>query len=128
MILFLEETKCSSEDLMAYNKRFWKGAETITLHATDVVQGLGILWNPNLLNVSNFLASRNTLPANFHVMGTSVRGVIMNVYNPFQLAHKPSFLEEIRTMGERVEQGHWILGGDFNIIRSLEEKKGGIKP
>ena len=27
----------------------------------------------------------------------------------------------------RVGQGHWILGGDFNIIRSLEEEKGGIR-
>ena len=56
-----------------------------------------------------------------------MRGVITNVYGPFQLAHKPVLLEEICTMGERVGQGHWILGGDFNIIRSLEEKKRGIR-
>lgn len=51
----------------------------------------------------------------------------MNVYDSFQLARKLTFLEEIYTMGERVGQCHWILGGDFNIIMSLEEKMGGIR-
>ena len=100
----------------------------MALDAIGAAGGLGILWNPNLVSLSNFSASRNTQSANFLIQGTSMRGVIMNVYNPFQLAHKPVFLKEIRTMGERLGQGHWILGGDFNIIRSLDEKKGGSEP
>lgn len=30
-------------------------------------------------------------------------------------------------MGDWVGQDHWLMGGDFNLIRSLEEKKGGTK-
>lgn len=30
-------------------------------------------------------------------------------------------------MEKWVGQDHWLMGGDFNIIRSLEEKKGGIR-
>jgi hypothetical protein len=26
-----------------------------------------------------------------------------------------------------VGKDHWIIGGDFNLIRSLDEKKGGIR-
>lgn len=85
-ILFLQETKCSSEELRNYGKSFWKGAETMALDANGAAGGLGILSNPNLVNISNVLASRNMLSACFHILGTLVRGVLTNVYSPFQLA------------------------------------------
>lgn len=44
-ILFLQETKCGSEDLDSYNKRFWKGIEIMALDAVGVARGLGIIWN-----------------------------------------------------------------------------------
>ena len=99
-IFFLQETKCSSEDLVNFGKHFWKGAKIMALDATRVAGGLGILWNPNLVSISNFAASRNMLSACFHVLGTSVRGVITNVYGPFQLVRKPTFLEEFRSISD----------------------------
>lgn len=84
--VFLQETKCSSEELRNYNKCFWKGAETMALDANGAASGLGILWNPNKLNITNFVASRNMLSTCFHIFDTSVRGIITNVYGPFQLA------------------------------------------
>ena len=124
--LFLQETKCSSEELVAFNKWFWKGADTMAFNAIGAARGLGILWNPNLVSLSNFSASQNMVSSNFNVLGTSIQGVITNPYGPFQLTNKPTFLEEIHSMSERVEQGHWILQGKCNLIRSLERKKGGI--
>jgi hypothetical protein len=58
---------------------------------------------------------------------TKVKGVVSNVYGPFQPSKKTSFLEEIQQSREQVGQGHWIIGGDFNLIHSLEEKKGGVR-
>ena len=66
-ILFLQETKCSGEDLMAYGKRFWKGAETMALDAMGVAGGMGILWDPKLVSLCNFLASRNLLTVDLHI-------------------------------------------------------------
>ena len=63
----------------------------------------------------------------FHILGMIIRGVVTNVYGPFQLAQKNAFLEEIRCMGKWVGQNLWLMGGDFNLIRSLEEMKGGIR-
>ena len=63
----------------------------------------------------------------FHILGTFVRGVIRNVYGPFQLARKPTFLKEMRALNTWIGRGHWVVGGDFNLIRSLDEKKGGIR-
>ena len=84
-ILFLQGTKCCSEDLENFGKCFWKGEEVMELDTTGTAGGLGILWNPNLVSISNFVALRNILSSCFHVLGTSIRGVITNVYDPFQL-------------------------------------------
>ena len=71
-ILFLQETKYSSEDLGDYRKRFWKGAEVMGLDVVGATGGLGILWNPNLVSLSNFVASRNMLSTFFHVLGSTI--------------------------------------------------------
>ena len=99
----------------------------MALDANGAIGGLSILWNPNLATNSIFVASRNMLSSYFHILGTSVWGVITNVYGPFQLVMKPTFLEEVHFMKDQVEQAHQLIGGDFNLIHSLEEKKGGIR-
>ena len=38
-----------------------------------------------------------------------------------------SFLDSLSFIKEIVEDKPWILGGDFNLIMNLEEKKGGIR-
>lgn len=96
-IVFLHETKCSGEELQNYSKFFWKGAEVMAIDANGAVGGLGILWNPNLVSLNNFVALRNMLSGRFHVLGTAVMGVITNVYGPFQLVRNTTFLEEIRS-------------------------------
>lgn len=126
-ILFVQETKCSSEELKILGRRFWKGARVVEIDVAGAVGGLGMLWNPNMVSLTNICASRHLISARFHILGTAVKGVITNVYGSFQLAQKPTFLEEIRNIKEWVGREHWIIGGDFNLIRSLEEKKGGVR-
>ena len=38
-----------------------------------------------------------------------------------------SFLDSLSVIKEIVDEKPWILGGDFNLIKNLEEKKGGIR-
>jgi hypothetical protein len=40
---------------------------------------------------------------------------------------KDNFMQNIRSLRNLVGQYRWILRGDFNIIVSLEEKRGGIQ-
>ena len=63
--------------------------------------------------------------AQFQFLGTTMRGVMTNVYGTFQTNHKVTFLEEIHSIQEWVGTDIWVIGGDFNIIKSLEEKKVG---
>ena len=95
-ILFLQETKCSSEDMESLGKRFWKGARVVTTDATGVARGIKFLWNPNLVSIMNTCATRHLISAQFHILGFEVKGVVSNVYDPFQPSQKASFLEEIR--------------------------------
>ena len=49
-----------------------------------------------------------------------------NMYGPFQPRHRLAFLEEIHSIQEWVGKEYSVIGGDFSLIRSLEEKKGGV--
>ena len=48
----------------------------------------------------------------------------MLVYNPNAPQKKQAFLEEIHHTSSPVGVAYWIIGGDFNMITSLTEKKG----
>ena len=125
-ILFLQETKCSREDLEIFGRQFWKGTRVVAIDAVASGGGLRMLWNPNMVCLTSIFASRHLISACFHILGTTVKGVITNVYGPFQLAQKPAFPEELQSIREWVGKEHWIIGKDFNLIRYLEEKKGGV--
>ena len=58
------------------------------------------------------------------MQGTSVRGIIYNVYGPYQATSKEIYLNSMENLG-RWGNKYWIIGGDFNLIKSLKEKRGG---
>jgi len=60
-------------------------------------------------------------------MGTGIKGIVSNIYEPSSGALKETFQDTLRWMGEQIGLSHWVAGGDFNLIRSLEEKRGGIR-
>ena len=97
-ILFLQETKCSSEELESIGMRFWKGARIVETDATGAAGGIGLLWNPNVVSITNINTTRHIISTQFHILGTVVKGVITNIYGPFQLAPKQAFLDEIHDM------------------------------
>ena len=47
-----------------------------------------------------------------------------NVYGPQKARNKGSFLETLINLRVGQPSVHSVLGGDFNLITSLEEKKG----
>lgn len=53
--------------------------------------------------------------------------MITNIYGPQKLDDKIKLLTSLKKLRERYPDMPWILAGDFNMIRSLTEKKGGTK-
>ena len=126
-IIFLQETKFSGEELANIAHKVWKGCESIAIDATGVARGLGILWNPHVVTLSGFLATNCTISADFHILSTKIRGVISNVYGPPKVVQKQAFIESLIDLKPLVQNRAWIIRGDINLIRNLDEKKGGIR-
>ena len=95
----------------------------MALDAKGSSGGLEIVWDPNLLHMEGFFSSIHTLLGWFRILGTNQAGVITNVYGPQQTEQKISFLNHLRWLHDPIPSPNWIIGGDFNIISSLEEKK-----
>ena len=75
------------------------------------------------MHLSGFLATPFTLSIDFHIIGTRIRGFISNLYGPLRDDQKTTFLDLISNIKTIVEDKAWIMGGDFNLIRNLDEKK-----
>ena len=125
-IIFLQETKCSGEDIASIAQKVWKGCESIAINARGATSGLGILWNPRMVSLSIFLTTNCTISAEFHILDTRIRGFISNVYGPPRADQKLAFLESLSDLKKLVQDKAWIIGGDFNLIRNLDEKKDSI--
>ena len=50
-----------------------------------------------------------------------------NVYGPPKAEKKMQFMDSLGMINSMIEGKPWIIGGEFNLIRNLEEKKGGIR-
>ena len=114
------------EELTSIAQKISKGCESVEINAKGATGGMGILWNPWDVNFSSFVATPFSHSAEFHILGTRIKGFMTNVYGPPREEHKLSFLDSLSVINEIADDKPWILGGDFNLIRNLEEKKGGI--
>lgn len=126
-IIFLQETKCSSEEMTKISRQVWKGSMVAARDAEGAAGGLALLWNPILVNNSNLCSTSFSISGRFHILGSDIKGVATNIYSPFQPSRKPSFLSHLGSLRDWVDDAHWLIGGDFNIIYSLEEKNGGVR-
>ena len=73
-IIFLQETKCSGEELAKTTQKVQKGCESIAIDAKGAARGMGILQNPRMVTLSRFLTTTYSISAEFHILGTRTRG------------------------------------------------------
>eukprot|EP00253_Pinus_taeda_P006105 PITA_06105 len=124
-IVFLQETKCSSTTIDRFSNKAWAGSSSISVDASGASGGLSILWNPQIVSLDNFHAMQHLIQATFHLVGTQIHGHLTNVYFPQSIQQKLNLLETISLLNEQRRFPLWIGGGDFNIIKSMDEKQGG---
>ena len=78
-IVFLQETKCSVNQLQEIRKKIQKGSEGMGIDARGFARGLGMLWDPNKVFLSSFMGNHQFISAKIRVIGFSVSGMITNV-------------------------------------------------
>lgn len=53
--------------------------------------------------------------------------LVTNVYGPQRIDDKLKFLDSLEDPRDRHIGIPWIMGGDFNVIKSFSDKKGGMR-
>ena len=61
----------------------------------------------------------------FKILGSRITGTVVNTYGPSAFPQEQAFVHHLRWMDALPKEGRWIVGGDFNLITTLREKKGG---
>jgi hypothetical protein len=98
-----------------FNRRLW------------ICGGLNCLWNTTEVIMENFFTTKWSLTATYRCIGSDRPGCLTNVYGPPTPRDKPDFLRSLHHTHTLKQHSNWVIGGDFNLIRSLEEKKGGSR-
>jgi len=124
-IIFLQETKCSSEEICQSGPQAWRGCSVVAVDAQGASGGLAILWDPRQVKLSNFFCTRRSISADFQIIGAGGLGLLTNVYGPNAPGEKPDFLNLLEWINQTSQAKPWIVGGDFNMIKSIAEKRGG---
>ena len=121
----LQETKSNSTTINSLIPRLWRGSQCISVDSIGASGCLTISWNPLEVELDHFLATRCSISANFHILGTAVHRRITNVYGPQHPIQKIAFLDFLQWLVNDQPTDIDILGGDFNLITSLQDRKGG---
>ena len=72
------------------------------------------------------MASNHILTHRFRYVLTKNLIFLSAVDNPPVTRDKKVFLQQLQTLKQMIGNSLWLFGGDFNILRLLREKKGGI--
>ena len=103
--------------------KLWDISESMGIDAKVFSGGFSILWDPSRVTLTGFQGTRNVITTNFKVVGFPISGIIMNVYGPQKSVDKHSFLSSLKHLRESLPNVHLVVGGDFNLITSLEKKR-----
>jgi len=124
-VVFLQETKSTNTAIERLFNKAWSGSQSVSTDAMGASGGLSMAWNPQILQLQDFHATRHFIQATFHLIGTDIHGHLTNTYFPQDQQLKLKALETLTSLNSSRRYPLWISGGDFNIITHLEEKKGG---
>jgi len=125
-IVMLQETKCDSRYMELIARKIWNSCDLICSEVDGASGGLSLLWNPNKFKVELVSQSNRIIIISYKILGLAEKGFVTNVCGHQMSADKRDFLSEISSLGLIMKDQQWIVGGDFNLITTLEDKKGGI--
>ena len=123
-ILFLQETKSNLGGLEKIKDQIWKGSHLMALDVVGQSGGVEIFWQPQTMELTDWRANKFKVMEDFYFLDSRVKGSLLNVYGPSSFPEKQSFMDLLSWFKEKTERGTWVLGGDFNLIANLGEKKG----
>eukprot|EP00253_Pinus_taeda_P003282 PITA_03282 len=125
-MIFIHETKCSIQKIKEIYRKWLNRFEFLEVKAENTTGGILTLWNPQNIGIIDSEASRNYSVVIQHVGDREIY-LVTNVYGPQRMDDKLRFIDSLMDLKARYADIPWILSGDFNMIKSLSEKKGGTR-
>ena len=126
-LVFLQETKCTNQKLDELAKRLGRQLEYLAVEGNGMSGGLATFWTPKSLHLLNAEATKTFLALEMQVIGEKRTLLFTNVYSPQRQENKMMLLSNLTKLHQRHFNSSAIYGGDFNMITSLNEKKGGTR-
>ena len=88
--------------------------------------GLAILWNAK--SIHGILIGQDSNWQLLKVEHFDLKFLIFNIYGPTSTNDKRNLWAVLTNLIQQEREMNFILGGDFNALLSMSEKKGGICP
>ncbi|CAJ2667257.1 unnamed protein product [Trifolium pratense] len=121
-LCMLQETKRAHfDDSMIHNLWGHQDVHWAAKEAVGPSGGILTIWNSNLFKLLNIFYGDGFVGLCVDWEGMRVN--IVNVYSPCNLAGKRKLWEDLLNL-RRGESGEWCIGGVFNAILHLSERKG----
>lgn len=122
-MIFIQETKCSMEKIIKVLNKWLIKYDYLEIKVNNSVGGNLTLWDPQKLGILNGEASKNYLSMVCSLIGDKESYMLSNVYGLQRQADKLKLLTSLERLIARYPNIPWMLARDFNMIRSLSEKK-----
>lgn len=81
-IIFVQETKCASNTIYNASKKLGRQMEYLETASHGWEGGLVTLWNPHVIKILSFEATRSFIAIEVQVIGNSETYLCTNVYGP----------------------------------------------
>ncbi|XP_022014380.1 uncharacterized protein LOC110913868 [Helianthus annuus] len=122
-VIALQETKVVNVSRSALAK-LWgnRNFEFASVDSVGLSGGLVWLWDPEVLKIESLIQRRFCLVIKGSVVGSEDPINLINVYAPQNTEEKLSLWNEISSFIDPTG-GKWVIVGDFNAVRSQEERK-----
>lgn len=118
-----QETKVSRQRLEEILKFLKPKYEEVAIDSRGNSGNIPILWNTTNIMVEGWIRLPCIITDRFRKIGMNDWILISSVYGPHIPREKETFLESIGMLKNLHNEKCWLIGGDFNMIKSLEEKK-----
>eukprot|EP00253_Pinus_taeda_P010390 PITA_10390 len=125
--MFLQETKCSISSMARITKKIRRHINFLEVESKGREGGLVTLWDTREIQILSAEANKHFIAMKAQPTGNSESFLCVNVYGPQKIEDKISFLYSLNKLIIRHPMSKCILGGDFNMITTLLEKKGGLR-
>lgn len=99
------------------NKRF----DSVVLKPVGRSGGLACIWNPSLFSKSGVVVNNRFIWLKGDIVGVQEELNIMNIYGPQDPVQKRELWQSLLQL-KNSSPGLWLLMGDFNAVRTSDER------